>query len=218
MSSLINFYDFTKKESAFKNPNYKSHEIEIPFRMIICAPSGSGKTNFLCNLICAFDNTFYKIVICVKSKAEPLYEMLEEKLNKGKSKQVEIYEDGEVPKLPDDKKNRLIIFDDLLYDNQSEIKQYYIRGRKKGFSSIYLTQSYFKTPKDLRLQCNYIVLGRNVLKRDLNIILQEIASNLTLDELQHYYNQATREPLNVLLIDLVQRKLKHNINGFMTEL
>jgi hypothetical protein len=144
--------------------------------------------------------------------------MLEEKLNKGKSKQVEIYEDGEVPKLPDDKKNRLIIFDDLLYDNQSEIKQYYIRGRKKGFSSIYLTQSYFKTPKDLRLQCNYIVLGRNVLKRDLNIILQEIASNLTLDELQHYYNQATKEPLNVLLIDLVQRKLKHNINGFMTEL
>ena len=42
MTSLINFYDFTKKESAFKNPNYKSHEIEIPFLMIICAPPGSG--------------------------------------------------------------------------------------------------------------------------------------------------------------------------------
>jgi len=216
--SLINFYNFTKKETAFKNPNYDKHNIEIPFRMIISAPSGSGKTNFLMNLITAFDNTFYKIIICVKNKAEPLYEMIEEKLNNNKIKQVEIYEDGEVPQLPDDKKNRLIIFDDLLYDNQSEIKQYFIRGRKKGFSCIYLTQSYFKTPKDLRLQCNYIVLGRNVLKRDLNIILQEIASNLTLDELQHFYNVATKEPLNVLLIDLVKRNIRHNIDKILTEL
>jgi hypothetical protein len=216
--SLVNFYDYTKKDTSFKNPNYKTHGIEIPFRMIICAPSGSGKTNFLCNLICAFDSTFFRIIICVKNKAEPLYEMIEDKLNKSKMKQVDIYEDGEVPKLPDDKKNRLIIFDDLLYDNQSEIKQYFIRGRKKGFSCIYLTQSYFKTPKDLRLQCNYIVLGRNVLKRDLNIILQEIASNLSLDELQLYYNQATKEPLHVLMIDLVKRQLRHNINNFLTDL
>jgi hypothetical protein len=156
--SLINFYEFTKKDTVFKNPNYKNHNIEIPFRMIISAPSGAGKTNFLLNLICSMENTFYRIIICVKNKAEPLYEMIEEKLNSGKTKQIEIYEDGEVPKLPDDKKNRLIVFDDLLYDNQSEIKQYFIRGRKKGFSCIYLTQSYFKTPKDLRLQCNYIVL------------------------------------------------------------
>lgn len=216
--SLINFYEFTKKDTIFKNPNYKNHNIEIPFRMIISGPSGAGKTNFLLNLICSMDNTFYRIIICVKNKAEPLYEMIEEKLNSGKTKQIEIYEDGEVPKLPDDKKNRLIVFDDLLYDNQSEIKQYFIRGRKKGFSCIYLTQSYFKTPKDLRLQCNYIVLGRNVLKRDLNIILQEIASNLSLDELQKYYNEATKEPLNCLLIDLVQRKLKKNINHLLVDL
>ncbi len=108
----------------------------------------------------------------MKNKSEPLYEMLEEKLNKGKSKGVEIYEDGEVPKLESDKKlPKLIVFDDLLYDNQSETKQYYIRSRKLGFSCIYLTQSYFKMAKDIRLQCQYIFLGRNLLKRDLRIIL-----------------------------------------------
>ena len=222
---MINFYNYTKKDKIH-NPNYKKHQIEIPFRMLIAAPSGSGKTNFLCNLILAFDNTFYEIIVCVKNKAEPLYEMLEQKLDK-----IKIYEDGEVPKLelppavprgtadkPKKITNKLIIFDDLLYDNQSEIKQYYIRGRKLGYSSIYLTQSYFKTPKDLRLQCNYIILGRNILKRDLNIILQEIASNLTLDDLQKWYNEATKEPLNVLMIDLVKRNLRQNINKYLTEL
>ena len=178
MSSLINFYDYTKRDILYKNPNYKHHGIEIPFRACIASPGGGGKTNLLMNLICAFDDTFYKIIICVKNKSEPLYEMLEEKLNKGKSKQVEIYEDGEIPKLESGIKSgnsddsraqatktqvklpKLIVVDDLLYDNQSEIKQYYIRSRKLGYSCVYLTQSYFKMAKDIRLQCQYIFLGK----------------------------------------------------------
>jgi hypothetical protein len=211
---FINFYTLTKKEKKFNNPQYNKHKIEIPFRMCISAPSGSGKTSFLCNILTAFDNTFYQIVICLKNKAEPLYEMIEEKLNK-KSSQVVIYEDGEIPKLTNygkDGKPRLIVFDDLLYDNQSEIKQYFIRGRKVGhFSCIYISQSYFKIPKDIRVNCQYIVLGRNLLKRDLNIILQEISSDLSLDELMKYYSLATEEPMHVLFIDLVNRNLRHNL-------
>ena len=57
-----------------------------------------------------------------------------------------------------------------------------------------------------------------LLKRDLNIILQEINSNLTLDELQKIYNETTKEPLNVLMIDLVHRKLKRNINNVICDL
>lgn len=211
---FINFYTLTKKEKKLNNPQYNRHKIEIPFRMCIAAPSGAGKTNFLCNLITGFDNTFYQIVICLKNKAEPLYEMIEEKLNK-KSNQVQIYEDGEIPPLSNytkDNKARLIIFDDLLYDNQSEIKQYFIRGRKVGhFSCIYIAQSYFKIPKDIRVNCQIIVLGRNLLKRDLNIILQEISSDMDLDELMKYYSLATSKPMHVLLIDLVNRNLRHNL-------
>lgn len=218
---FINFYNLTKKEKALSNPQYKRHKIEIPFRMCIAAPSGAGKTNFLCNLLTAFDNTFYQIIICVKNKAEPLYEMIEEKLNK-KSNQVQIYEDGEVPPLNNfnkDNKARLIIFDDLLFDNQSEIKQYYIRGRKVGhFSCIYLSQNYFSIPPVIRRNCQYIVLGRNLLKRDLNIILQEISSDLTIDDLMKYYAEASAQPLHVLFIDLVNRNLRHNLYKMLTPL
>lgn len=216
---MINFYEFTKKDKKVKNPNYALHGIDIPFRMVIAAPSGSGKTNFLCNILAAFDNTFHKIIICVKNKAEPLYEMIEERLNQNGKKQVEVYEDGVVPPVPQiGGEQSIIIFDDLLYDKQSEIKQYFIRGRKKGFSCVYLTQSYFQTPKDLRLQCNYIVLGRNVLKRDLSIILTEIASNLSLPELKEIYNEATKEPLHVVMFDLVKRNIRCNLNKIIANL
>jgi hypothetical protein len=211
----INFYDFIKTEKII-NPNYDKHNITIPFRMILAAPSGAGKTNFLMNLIFAFDKTFYKIIISVKNKAEPLYEMIEDKLDN-----VEIFEDGEVPDLTSNmeisKLNKLIIFDDLLYDDQTKIKQYFIRGRKKGYSCIYLTQSYFNTPKDLRLQCNYIVLGNNILKRDLKIILQEINTDLELKDIEKIYKDATSEPLQVLFIDLILRKFRKNIYHVITE-
>ena len=50
-----------------------------------------------------------------------------------------------------------------------------------------------------------------MLKRDLNIILQEISSDLSLDELMKYYSLATEEPMHVLFIDLVNRNLRHNL-------
>ena len=91
--SKINFYEFVKKEKTI-NPNYALHGINIPFRMLIAAPSGSGKTNALFNLLTHLDKTFHEIIICVKSADEPLYNMLIEKL-----KNIVVYENGEVPDL-----------------------------------------------------------------------------------------------------------------------
>jgi hypothetical protein len=40
---------------------------------------------------------------------------------------------------------------------QDLIIDLFIRWRKKNASIIYLTLNYFSTPKDIRLQCNYLV-------------------------------------------------------------
>ena len=90
--SKINFYNLVKTGEKKINPNYATHGIEVPFRMLIAAPSGSGKTNALMNLIVHFDKTFHEIIICVKSADEPLYNMLIEKL-----KNVVVFEGGDVP-------------------------------------------------------------------------------------------------------------------------
>jgi len=52
-SDIINFYNVIPKKylEEVDNPNEHLHDIKIPFRMCIVAPSGSGKTNFLLNLL-----------------------------------------------------------------------------------------------------------------------------------------------------------------------
>lgn len=205
-NEITNFYELIPEElkKKYHNPNFENHLIKIPFRMLIIGGSGSGKTNTAMDVIHRMSNTFEKIVICCKSKAEPLYEFLETKIPK---EQLEIYEGIEnVPHI-DKYKNTgqmLIIFDDLVLDkNQSGIEQYFIRGRKigGGISCMYLSQSYFKTPKTIRLQCNYLILKKLSSKRDLSQILNEFSLGKDIKELTALYKNATINPLYFLLID-----------------
>jgi len=159
---MINFYALIKKDKVI-NPNFEKHGINVPFRALIAAPSGAGKTNCLMNLLVQFDKTFHEIILCCKSSDEPLYQMLENKCDN-----VIIYDD-KVPDLKEysiedpkthkikrkDKLQRLIIFDDMVNDVKANqiIKQYYIKGRKVGFSMIYISQSFFQIPKIIRENC-----------------------------------------------------------------
>jgi archaellum biogenesis ATPase FlaH len=76
----INFYNTIHKKNKTINPHFDKHGIDIPFRMIIASPSGSGKTHQLCRLIYEFGKTFNEIYICALSADEPLYEMIEQRL------------------------------------------------------------------------------------------------------------------------------------------
>ena len=53
---IVNWYERIPKEMLdhADNPNFHIHRLKIPFRMCAVAPSGSGKTNFLVNLIHLF--------------------------------------------------------------------------------------------------------------------------------------------------------------------
>lgn len=219
-NEINNFYtlipDDLKKK--YHNPNIANHLIKIPFRMLIIGGSGSGKTNTAMEVIHRMSGTFEKIVICCKSKAEPLYQFLETKIP---PEQLEIYEGIEnVPSVDNYKTvgQMLIIFDDLVLDkNQSEIEQYFIRGRKigGGISCIYLSQSYFKTPKTIRLQCNYLILKKLSSKRDLAQILNEFSLGKDIKELAALYKDATINPLYFLLIDADAPDDKKFRKGFL---
>lgn len=234
---MINFYEIVDQPLKPDNPNFSKHGISIPFRSLIAAPSGKGKTNQLINLIVLMDKTFHKIIICVKSAQEPLYQHLIKKLGD----KIEVYENGEIPSLAkrigegDDKKKdeeqhskekpkkkkkikqSLIVFDDLMFDNSPEILQYYIRGRKFGYSCVYIAQNYYGAPIDVRKNCDYVFLGQGLQKRDIRAILTMYPSKLSIDEFAEVYDEATKEPLDILLIDLEHRNLRYNITDTITE-
>jgi ABC-type dipeptide/oligopeptide/nickel transport system ATPase component len=200
------------------NPNYNLHHLKIPFRMCIVAPSGSGKTNFLVNLLSLFSHnkgTFQSINIITRNKDEVLYKWIQSKTD-----QIIIQEGlGHTPKLDDfDKEfNHIVIFDDLVLSKDlSMVENYYIRARKLNVSVIFISQSFFKIPKIIRNNCSYMVLLKLSGNREVNIILSEFGLGITKEDLIKIYEYATQEKFSPLLIDMESSKDSRFRKGFDT--
>lgn len=203
---IENLYEKIPKEllDEAENPNFNLHHLKLPFRMCIVAPSGSGKTNFLCNLIGLFSKgkgTFQTITIITKNKDEPLYKWIT-----SKSDQIVIKEGlSHTPPLDkyDKEFNHLLVWDDLVLSKDlSMVENYYIRARKLNVSVIFISQSYFRIPKIIRNNCSYMVLLKLSGQREVNVILSEFGLGVTKEELIEIYKYATSEKFSPLLIDL----------------
>jgi hypothetical protein len=208
--SLINFY--TKlKDTKLPNPCYQAHMIDLPFRMLICTASGGGKTNFLINLISMMDKTFASITVVTKEH-EALYDMLAEKI---KNTKIHLYSETGIPPLDASSKkiSKLLVYDDLVLTKDPKIGESFIRARKLGYSLIYISQSYFGTPKIIRQNVNYIALGRGINIRDLRMILSEYSVDLNLDQLKDLYFQITKKPMTFMLFDFVKNNIRENIDN-----
>ena len=204
-SDIINFYERIPKKylEESENPNFNIHNINLPFRMCVVAPSGSGKTNFLLNLIKVFSHgkgTFADICIVTRNKDEPLYNYLA-----GEHEQIQIKEGVHcTPKLDDmDKKyNHLVVWDDLvLSKNLAYVEEYYMRARKKNCSVVFLSQDYYGIPKFIRKNSSYLViLDLQGSKRETTAIMNEWSSDLDKDELKAVYTDATTVKMRPLII------------------
>ena len=212
-----NFYNLKSvKEHQTKsfNPNYgKKHFIELPARILIIGPSGSGKSNSLLNLLKRFNGTFDHIYLGLKNSNEPLYEYLIKKLDDS----ITVYENGEIPRLNDIPKSgeQLFIFDDLVGEKgaNSIIEEYFKLGRKKNITSIYLSQSYFKTPKFIRDNLSYLIIKKITSKRELRLILNDYPINdINIDQLKDIYEKTTKKFEDCLCIDVLNHKLYYNFN------
>lgn len=205
VNDIINFYEVIPKKflDDAPNPNYDIHNIELPFRMCVVAPSGSGKTNFLLNLIRVFshgEGTFADINIITSNKDEPLYNWLA-----GENDRIKLIEGVmNTPKLDDfDKEyNHLVVWDDLvLSKNLDYVEKYYMRARKMNVSVIFLSQSYYDIPKFIRKNSSYLViLNLGGSKREQTAILNEWGTDLQKEDLKKIYNDATSEHMRPLII------------------
>lgn len=232
MQNIPNFYSTIKRGKPSINPNVDIHGIEVPFRMVIASGSGTGKTHALCRLIHAFGKTFHEIIVCVQTADEPLYEMIDNRLN-AEQRHVYFYEQGVIPDITEfsikdaagrlkrkDDLQRLIVFDDLMMNRQANamIAEYYLRGRKLGFSCVYISQSFFQVPKVVRLNTQYFILGKNIQKRDIRTILSLFSVDLSLDEFTRLYNELTEQALDTMTLDVIKKTIRHNIVGRLIQL
>ena len=173
------------------------------FRMLICAPSGSGKTNLLLNMINRPLLFFDKIYLYAKNLQQYKYQYLLKKfepISKKCGYNVIEANNGDVIPLDemDDENQKLIIFDDYLTTgtkNCGEILNYFIGSRNKNCSCIYLSQSFYKTDKTIRMNCSHYCVFDLPSKNEKKRVCEELEVD------KDDYLLATNEPYSFLYVD-----------------
>ena len=66
------------------------------------------------------------------------------------------------------------------------VKDFFIRCRKLNISIVFITQSYFRTPKDARLNSTHYILMKMGNKKELKSIAKENSGHLGFKDLLKY--------------------------------
>ena len=150
------------------------------FRMLICGSSNSGKTNTLLHMLyelLEYDKIYLFSKNLHQNKYLNLLQEFAEKINPQVGYDVnEAYGDEIIPleELPADNQ-KIVVFDDLVCQkkNQNSIINYFINGRLRNCCVIYLTQTFYKVPKNIRDNCSHFCIFR-FLPRENKRIADEI--------------------------------------------
>ena len=125
---------------------------------------------------------------------------------------------------PIKKRKILIVFDDMIADmiNNDKLNpivtELFIRGRKLNISIVFITQSYFKVPKDVRLNSTHFFIMKIPNKRELQQIALNYSSDTDLKDFMKIYKKSTAEPYSFLVNDTTGRsddplRFRNNILG-----
>ena len=101
---------------------------------------------------------------------------------------------------PDKQNKILIVFDDMIADMiqnkklNSIVTELFIRGRKLYVSLVFIAQSYFKVPMDVRLNITHFFITKISSKRELQQIAINHLSNIGTENFVNIYRKCTSEP------------------------
>ena len=181
--------------------------------MLVIGPPGSGKTNTLLHLINSF-HPIDKIYLYAKDTNEKKYLYLINKREQAGIKNLNdphafIEYSNDKKSIYNKKRDKkvLIIFNDMIADiMRSEkfkaiVKELFIRYRKLNISIVFITQFYFRTPKDARLNSTHYILMKIGNKKELKSIAEENSGHLDFKDFLKIYNYCTNEPYSFMMVD-----------------
>ena len=108
---------------------------------------------------------------------------------------------------PGKKRKTLIAFDDMIADmiNNKKLNpvvtELFIRGIKLNISIVFITQSYFKVSKDVKLNSTHFFITRIPNKRELQQITLNHSSDIDFKDFIKIYKKCTAEPYSFLVND-----------------
>ena len=81
------------------------------------------------------------------------------------------------------------------------IKEVFIRCRKLNISLVFITQSYFSVPKEVRLNSKYYLIMKIHNKTELQQIVINHSADIDYKNFLKIYRSCTNEPYSFLAID-----------------
>ena len=81
------------------------------------------------------------------------------------------------------------------------VTELFIRSRKVNISMAFITQSYFKVPKDVRLNSTHFFIMKTPNKRQLQKIALNHSSDIDIKDFIKIYKKCTAEPYSFLVND-----------------
>ena len=200
-----------------KTNSYKQLYQYMPddtFRMLICGNSGSGKTNLLYHMLMKPLVYYDQIHLYAKNLEQQKYQdMIStfDDISQSVGYNVLLCSNDDivpVENLMDDTAQKIVIFDDYVCDkNQKPLIDYFIRGRHKNCSIIYLSQSFYGTPKDIRLNCSHFCAYEFPSSNERNLISRELGVD------KDQYINATNKPYSFLYVDKPKKVIRRNFYG-----
>ena len=210
---MINLDSITNENNKKRNEQWP-YILDHPYRIIIISGSGSGKTSALSNLINE-QNDIDNIYLYVRELSDPECEYLIKKRKDAWIKHVsnpnafikrsntmdDVYENINNYNLTREIKN-LIVFDEMIANImtkrrfQAVIKELFIRCRKLNIALVFITQSYFFVPKDLRLNSTHYLIMKINNRRELQNVSTDHSAGVNYQDLKKSYRECTKEPFN----------------------
>ena len=203
-------YDSNKTNSYKRLYKYMPDDT---FRFLICGGSGSGKTNLLYHMLMKPLVYYDQIHLYAKNLEQEKYQnMINEfdEINQSVGYDELICSNNEIVPVEnmDNEAQKIVIFDDFVCEkNKKPLIDYFIRGRHKNCSVIYLSQSFYGTPKEIRLNCSHFCVyefpssnERNLISRELGVYKED-------------YIKATKKPYSFLYVDKPKKLIKKNFFG-----
>ena len=107
---------------------------------------------------------------------------------------------------PNKKRKILIVFDmiaDMLSNKKNNpiVTELFIRDRKLNISTVFITQSYFAVPKNIRLNSTHYFFMKISSKRELQQISFNHSSDIDFQDFMNLYKKRTEKPYSFLVID-----------------
>ena len=194
---MINFDNYMNENKIEHNENW-SYIPDKPYRILIIGGSVSGKINILLNLIEKQFNKREGVGIDHFNNPKTFIEYSNDIWDVCKN--INYYNHDKGNKI-------LIVSDDMTADMinnkklNSIVTELFIRGRKLNISLVFITQSYFKVPKDVRLNTSHFFIAKIPNKRELQQIAINHSSDINTKDFANIYRKCTDKPYSFFVND-----------------